>query len=333
MYRTGIISLSLLALLAMALPATAQTKAFENPFEYFSFLNQEHGAILQRNMEYVQYAVHSEDVRQVEEKRLGLVAQIVQTLLKVGSVKPYDKDDAMHGEMLAVLKLYMESFELEFREVNVLKDKSVESYEAMARYLDAQAAAEKKLAQAAKRFQNAQRKFAKVHGIQLVEGDTNTEVDQLNQLNGYQRAIFLKQFGISKLDAAFWDALKAADVPAMERTRRQLADKSRSELGTLRNMPAFNGNTEYRDAVIRSVEFLSKMADNGYNELIQTEKNKAKDKLTQEDVDAYNAVITAYNNTLPANQAAVNEALNKLLRDNVPKPTLEVRPAQDIKKI
>lgn len=306
-------------LLVLALPLGAQS--FESPMQYFNFFNQAHSAIVSKNMEYIQHAVHSDDIMAIAQKRIALINSIDQTIKNVSALPPYPQDAGIRQEMMAVLTAYKEVFKVDFEQVESLKQQSKASYQAMERYLNAQDMAEKRMADTGERFLNAQRQFAKTNNIQLLEGSPDPEMEQLQKLNNYQRIIFLSGFKLGKTDAEFMDALQGADKEAPGRLRLQLEREAKAELARLRALPAFNGNTAYRDATIRQIEFQLDMALNYYPAMIRI-NTKAQSEITQEDVDAYNAAVEKVNNEFNPLVAKTNEALLELMRQNVPKPSI-----------
>lgn len=304
-------------MLGLAFAFNLYAQEFSSPVKYFEYLNAQHAVIVNKNMEYVQYAVHSDDWMTVEQKRIELIDLIQSTIENVEGLPGYEENTKMKEELLAVLREYHASFEIEFNEVNLLKKDSKESYEAMERYLAAQDAAERKLADAADRFQSAQQDFADNNRIILVENEGNSQIDELNKLNAYQRAVFLKYFKVSKKNSEFQDAMDKKDPTLMDQFRVELLEDAKQNLKILQLMPDFKGDTEYRDSAVRIVEFYKDLAAGGYLKVIEVLR---KDELTQEDVDAYNSVIGLYNNKIPELTGTFNQATDNLLRKNVPKP-------------
>lgn len=299
----------------------AQT-AFQSPTQYFDFFQQTHTAVVTKNMDYIQHAVHSDDLPAILRKRQELLRGIDVAAQKIAALQPYPQDAGMRQEMLDILAFYRAIFATEFQEVELMKQNSSESFEAMERYLFAQDAAELKLAQAGARFLAAQRNFARTNGIQLLEGAPDPEAEQLRKLNAYQRAIYLASFRAGKLDANFQDALRqGAERVALESLRLQLENAVKEELAKLRNMPAFNGNTGYRDATIRQLELLLELAAQNYPAMIKVAAKGASSP-TQEDVDAYNAGVQKVNTDMNARIEQVNQAMIELMRQNVPKPSV-----------
>lgn len=295
---------------------------FSTPVEYFDYLNNQHNQLVVKNLEYVQHSVHSEDVLEVEAKRVEVIEQLGKAILKVGTLPPFKEDDSIRKELLTVLKSYLESFEIEFTEINILKSKSSESYESMQEYLDAQDAAEKKLARAADQYQKAQREFAQRNNIKLLEAEENSEINQINKVNAYYRVVFMKYFRISKLNAAFTDAMNVRDAENMKISRLKLLTAAREELKKLQLFPDFNGNTQFRDSGIDLIKFHKELAENDYLKMINI---MGKEEISQEDVDTYNTIINRINNKVNELTNIYNNELNNLLRSNVPKPAIATK--------
>jgi hypothetical protein len=305
----------------LATLGTARAQTFENPGTYFDFFNREHAAIAQKNMEYLQYAVHSEDLGTIVQKRMGLLEQLQSTQKKLAELPPYAGDAGLRAEMQAVLATYLNLFNLGFQEIEALKSDAAESYEKMARYLQAQTAAEQQMAQASARFLTAQRQFARTHDIELLEGEPTSEAEQLNNLNTYQRNLFLRAFRLGTLNARFLAALDQNEPTTLQQARQELASAAQKELEAVRLVGDFNGNTNYRDAVITQVALYLSLASNEYVTVCQVAAKGS--QLTPEDVASYNAAVQATNTRLNPAVEKVNQTLQELLRTNVPKPALK----------
>jgi hypothetical protein len=274
------------------------------------------------SLEYVQASVHSQDEAEVDQKRLGLVMQIVQSKAEVEKNPGIKGQTRLRDEMLSVLDSYRESFEVEFKVLLQLKETSESSYESMEKYLEAQTTAEKKLSAAAERFLVAQREFAKKNNILLVESEHNSEIEQINRLNRYHRVIFLRYFKVSKRNGAFMDALSKQDAKQMEKVRVLLLQEATEELKKLEQMPDFNGDKNYRDANIALINFMKTMAEDGYVKLVEALKKKEMD---EDDVDVYNDVIERFNTEFNKLVDDYNQSTDRLFKSNVPKPAVQTK--------
>ncbi|MCB0637415.1 MAG: hypothetical protein KDC54_12390, partial [Lewinella sp.] len=226
--------LRILTFLAFLTSLTAlQGQTFDNPADYFDRFNQAHGAIVQKNMEYLQYVVHTDNLMEIAQRRLELLELVNQTKAQITGLPDYDGDGSMKAELLSILDVYHELFDVDFEQVELLKSASQQSFTAMEQYMTAHEAAEEKLAGASERFLTAQRAFASRHNLQLMEGAQSTEARQLNELNAYQRALFLPSFRVNKANAAFLDALEQQDAGAMRQAHQTLLEACEAVLPVL----------------------------------------------------------------------------------------------------
>ena len=307
-------------LLFIGISLQAQEQLID-PIAYFDFFNKEHSALAQKNMEYLQYAVHSDDLNVIAEKRLALLEQVQSAQAKVAQVPAIANDAGLKETMTEVLDTYAELFEIGFQEVETLKIESQESFEQMERYLAAQTASEERMATASGKLLAAQRRFASSNNITLMEDPNGaSEAEQLNALNEYQRDVFLRSFRVSKLNANFLVATEQGDAKALENLRQQMLKAAQEEFPVLQAKPAYNGSTAYRDAIIEQISILKDLAENDYPAVVKAVGKG--DQLTQADVNAYNQAMSKVNQLLNPAAQKVNTALQNLLRTNVPKPAL-----------
>jgi len=319
--KTQMLRVVLFCLLGLGSLAVQAQQTIDNPITYFDFFNQEHSALAQKNMEYLQYAVHSDDLTVIAEKRLALLAQVQQSQAKMEQLPDFARDAGLKATMVEVLQTYEALFEVGFQEVEALKLSAQDGFNQMEKYLAAQTAAEQQMAGASAKLLAAQQQFAKANNIQLqMEPGSVTEAQQLNALNEYQRNIFLRSFRVSKLNAQFLLAMEQEGAENLEQIRQQLLQANSEEIPQLKKVADYNGDTAYRDAVVAQLEILQALAKDDYPALVKV-KTKG-DQLTQEDVNAYNTAISKVNTELNPATEKINVALQNLLRKNVPKPAL-----------
>ncbi|HMN90737.1 MAG TPA: hypothetical protein PKD70_13785 [Saprospiraceae bacterium] len=300
-------------LVLIASSAWSQSSAVE----YFQAIKTISDAVVTKNVELLQYAVHKDNPMEIETKRLEVFQAIVKGQQEAKSMKVLPTDPGLLRELNMIMDLYIESIQRDFTQLLELKLESDNSYEAMQRYLDSQSALEKKMQEANERFEKAQEAFAKAHQITLLENAQNKEIETLNRMQRYQRVVFLKFFKVSKLNADFLNLLDANDPAALEKARRELLGVGQSELKSLRAMPDFNGYGGYRDAAVQFVDFFREMAEKEYANMTDIVRRGAQ---TQQDVDNYNNGIQKYNETASRLHNELNNALQELRQRNVSRP-------------
>jgi hypothetical protein len=149
---------------------------------------------------------------------------------------------------------------------------------------------------AANQFEVSQQTFADLHGIKIVqaEGKTVDKMKCANEVSGYQRRIYLSYFRVSKDNGRFKKALAAKDVATMKKEQMALQQSVMTTLSELKGMGAFEGEDGYRLAALEATKFMDGMANKDYKTLIAFYEKEEKSR-TQQDVDAFNAVITKMN--------------------------------------
>lgn len=312
--KTILITLSLF--LSTFVFSSAQN--IDNPIAYFDYFNQQHGAIVQQNMNYLQVMVHSDDLKKMTATRLQLLQLIDQIEGQLTQIPEYDKDAGIKAAMQSVLSTYKSLYKGAYLELEALKPTAQHSFELMETYIDNQSAAEKKLADASRLFLNAQRQFAEVNGIVLMEAQPSSETEQLNELNEYQRQLFLSSFRVSKLNAQFLEDMTTSSESEINMALKNLINACNEEIEKDEKMSPFNGNASYRDAVLKQATTIRTLAENDYPTLIKGALTP--NNLNAEEANQYNTVILKINATLNPLMAEINTSLQDLLRNNVPKP-------------
>ncbi len=113
--------------------------------------------------------------------------------------------------------------------------------------------------------------------------------------------------------------MNAKDSKNMELSRLELLKSAKTELKKLQLFPDFKGNTQFRDAAIANIKFFRELSQDGYKKMVRIIN---KEELSQEDVDTYNEIINLINTKTNELANDYNNALNHLLRSNVPKPAI-----------
>ena len=297
----------------------AQT--FDQPVEYNNFIVEEMNAVVGKNLEYISQSVHSENFEQIELKRKNVLKQIESAFNKISTAKPYEKGESLQSECVEVLNLYKGVFGAEMEEVNLLKESSQASFEAMETYFMAQDKAEKNLARATDRFYKAQKSCLKVHDIQMEEME-NAEQDnvlqEISDVNEYVRDLYLIYFQMTKYSTIFLEAAGNEDKGGIEGKRKRLAAAANRASEKLNKMEGFKGDETFLKSTKAMVNLYKDLGENGFVDIVKVVKTKQED-LTQADVDAYNKAIEKLNTETPRLNNDFNQAQMELLKKHIPK--------------
>lgn len=287
--------------------------------EYLNLFDNQHAAVNNLTMTYLQYSVHSEDYDLIEQKRQELIKQLDASINTIKAVKPLGEDSSLKDEALNVYESIRATFNVDFAELLTLKMQSQNSYDALKKYFEARKIAEQKVDDASDRFLAAQRTFAEKHNIQLIEGDVNSDVKALNKLNNYHQAIMLRYFGTMMLNNDFMEAMNSGNAEIAEEKRALLQKESEMALDSLTAMPAFEEDDTYRNSAIELVKLFKTLSTESYPKVLKVMQMDATER-KQEDVDAYNSILQKINQELPVLNEKVSVTGNELLKKYVPKP-------------
>ena len=133
----------MLLIICLMVAMVGFSQSFEHPVDYNNFIVEEMNEIVNKNLEYISQSVHSDNLDEVEVKRKNLIGQIQSAYTNISQTKPYEKGEKLQSECVEVLNMYKQIFEVEYQEVNVLKQSSEASFESMEAYFTAQDKAEK----------------------------------------------------------------------------------------------------------------------------------------------------------------------------------------------
>lgn len=304
----------------MTLASFAQS--FEHPVDYNNFIVGEMNEIVSKNLAYISQSVHSDDFEQVEGKRKDLITQIQTAHKNISQTKPYEKGEKLQSECVEVLNMYQQIFEIEYQEVNVLKQSSEASFEAMEAYFVAQDKAEKNLSKATERFYKAQKAYIKTHDIQMAESEGESEMEkqfkEIAEVNAYTRELYLIYFQMTKYNSIFFDAVNEGDKGGLDGKRKRLEAASDQALEKLKQMKGFKGDADLLKVTTKIAKFYNEMSKKGFVDIVKVVRAKQED-LTQEDVDKYNEAIELFNTKLPELVEEYNTAQMELMKKHVPK--------------
>ncbi len=327
------IFLGIIILMIFSQRLTAQEHNFDSPAAYNNFIVMLHNNVTAKNLEYISQSVHSDDIRRVEQSRKDVINEIGQAIGKLAAIGPYEGDPALRDVGLEVLKLNLETFQLDFMQINQMKESRYDSFEALEKYFKAEDQAEKKLAETANRFREAQADFAAKNKLKLAsEADPENQavIERINKLNTYTRIVFLQYFKVSRINAKFWDAINVKEARQAEELRKEMVDASTRSVAYLEKLSGFKDDTRYRDAALDLLKYFQQLSLNELKDLTryQYKLDHAEAVTTQEEVNEYNKMTQRYNEIIQEYNGKTQALINRmnaeqqgLLQRHIPKPS------------
>lgn len=310
--------LAILLLLTGMLPG--QALRTDDALSYFDYLNAEYSRLANASLEYLQLAVHSDRPAAVESARGQLIAGIHDMRKRLDGVEPPAADHGMYAAFRKLLDRYAALFATELQQTGSLLSRRHASYRDMETYLLLYQQAEEALAAEADRFLAVQREFASREGIRLIGAQTHSIARQINQLNVYQRSIFLPVYRVQAAQSDFMAAYEQRDAHAMMQARVEIVKQAAASIAVLQERSGFRDNTTYRDAGLSLLHTLQELAERDYPALIRMVAQDG--KVTVAEAEDYRQALGRVQDSYASRLKTFNEALQELLRANVPQPAV-----------
>lgn len=306
----------------LSINAISFAQVFDHPADYNNFIIGEMNQIVTKNLEYISQSVHSDNFEQKELKRKNLVKQIKTAYENISGTKPYENGEKLQSECVEVLNMYKQVFEVEFQEVNLLKETSQESFETMENYFKKQSQAEENLAKATDRFYKAQKAFIKSHDIPMEKASADKTIEDqfkvMSEVNEYTRTLYLINFQLTKYNSIFFEAVGNKETAGLDAKRKRIESAADRSIEQMSKMEGFKGDRNLLDKTLKVAKFYKEMSANGFADIVKVLKAKQED-LTQDDVDKYNEAIQKYNTNIQGMTDDFNRAQSELMRKHTPK--------------
>ncbi len=299
--------------------STIQAQDFTSAPDYNDYIVTQHSIVLNKNLEYLSYSVHSMDFMTIEKKRQEAVQQIESSSSNISKMPAFDSSTRLRDEAVAVLNAVLETYKVEMSQIITLKENSNDSFGAMEKYFRAQDKVEKKLERTQERLYRAQAQFAKKNGMELNEEDDSDRTDMLkkiNELNEYTRQIFLVQFKVTKAESKFVESINEQNGPLAEMRRGTLLNATKEAKEKLDKMESFHGDDDYRKSALEVVNYRNEMAEKDMKRITSILKDK---KRTNEDVEFFNKTMESYNLKINELIQQFNIDNSELMKKHVPK--------------
>ncbi len=309
-----------IGLICLSASVVSEAQSFKTATEYNDFIVAKQHKIINTNIEYISKLVHADDFETIENHRKEVIKKLEQTIAEMQALPPYKKNTAFRDETTKAFEVYLAAFSQEFATVNLNKMDSEESFENMEALFKAQDAAEAKLSTAGLKVEKAQSNFAKKNNMRLELSENSAAKDMLlfNELNTYNRSVFLQQFKVSKANHAFFTAVNKKNTNTMDKERKQLTNACTDALSNLKTIKPFkNEDDSYQKSGEELVNYYLQLSQKDFKDMVQIIQNK--DQLTQQDMDRYNEIIQSFNKESQRLLKQFNQTSEDLLKKYIPK--------------
>lgn len=289
----------------------AQTVAFttNEPVTYSDYILEEQEKV---GLEFVGFSnvlLNGADYKTAEARRQEVLKQVELSLRRLRNMAPFGGKTTLRDEAVAVFVLYKDLYVQEYAKLATLVSTQNNTPAQLEEFYSYQVKAERKLGEYTTRLQKAQQAFAKENKMAIVPNPLQGKYERILQASIYERKANLAYLPVLKADEAWWAAMQAKDVAAMESQRTALIAAAKAS--TITQLGAFEGSTALKEATQNLIDFYKATAERDFLEIGQV---LAKPVRTQADVDRVNALIDAYNTGNEAATNAFNAASEQLLR-------------------
>lgn len=287
--------------------------------EYMNTISAKYRDIQQGMWDYTSTVAHGKSAKKVESTRTTLIQTTFKVMNEVKRMDAFEGDAAYRDSVVSFLNIYYLILKEDYAKIVDMEEISERSYNDMEAYMNAKAAANEKMNNAARMVAEQQRIFAEKYGITLLEAtdDLSENMKVADAVYKYYNELYLIFFKSYIQEKYLVDAINNKDVSAIEQNKNALITTVNEGLATLKNLEAFNGDNTVLVACTEILTFYKDEAEVKIplitDYFIKTENfNTIKTSFdalkpadrTQEKVDEYNkavndmnAAVNVYNTT------------------------------------
>lgn len=304
---------------------------FKRPLEYMQYISEEYTKIAQDQWAYMRAVGRSKRAKKIDKRRNELTQTILESKRKIARMPTFNKKSNYRDTVVASLTKAYHIMNDDYAKLIDMEEIAERSYNDMEAYLLAKKVAREKLSESADAVQRQEEVFAKENSITLV--DNGNKLGKRLEIAGnvieYRNKVYLIFFKSLKQEESLNDAIKKADVNAIEQNRSALLNYSNQGREELKLITNYKGDQSLYVAARQLLQFYTDEAESKtvplveyYMQRAQFDKMKsAFDKIkpakrTQADVDKYNGAINDLNSKMEVynstNETLYNER-SKLL--------------------
>jgi hypothetical protein len=299
--------------LFISINAFSQTGSINTPSDYNNYIIEEQNKLIKMIIDFNISNLYNNNSTEQNSQKQEILNQIQASINKINAVGAYQGDDKLKNEAAEVFKLYQTVFDIEFNEINVLRNQRENSFESMEKYLHGVDLAEQKLKNGSSRFIKAQKEFAQKYKLSIQQSPGN-ELDEFTTIARYSRTLFLEYFRVASRDNSFLDALNNQETETMETKRKEIITSANIALANLEKIEPYPHDTTYKIKTVQVIQFHKRFAENEYRELINIVNNPNR---LQSDINRFNEIVQLINDQAQHQVQNFNQANKEFLRKNI----------------
>jgi hypothetical protein len=285
----------------------AGAQNFDNPGEYFGYINAQQHNINKKFMSYASASAHGKRARKVENLRNKLLNEVQESKMNINSMPSYKGEKELRDSAVNFMKLYFNILNEDYSKIINLEDVAEQSYDEMEAYLMAKELVDKKLEEGNARLKEAKIKFAARNNINLIEdkSDMGKMMEEVHLLNEHYNDIYLIFFKPYKQELYMMEAVEKGNITGIEQNKSALLKYAQEGLEKLKSMKSLSGDNSLITGCRSMLEFYIKETDKipSISEFFLVKERfenmkkefEKKSRPSKEEIDAYNKAVVDIN--------------------------------------
>jgi hypothetical protein len=297
-----------LLLLFILFTGAPQLHAQSGPNDYLSGIMTGEQQITEDFLSYISALTHGKSARKIEKRRTQLLTDVSQAKTRITHAPPFtDGDTTVRAAALNYYNIDYNLLKEDYAKIVDMEEISEESYDNMEAYLNAQNAADQKLQDAFKKYNDAIKVFADKHDIKIV--DDNSKMAQkaeiVHKVNDYYHQVYLVFFKSYKQELYLSKAVEKKDLNGIEQNKNTLLKNITEGYEKLGKLPPYDSDADLANACRAALQFYQKEAKTSVpvvsdfllksDNFEKLKKSMDSGQHTKEQVDEYNKAVKDIN--------------------------------------
>jgi hypothetical protein len=239
----------------------------ENPGAYISQFYRVEQAVAQKYVSYMSAASHGKGIRMANNKRNDLLRTLNETIVKVKDFPPYQTDSTLKSASLDYMTIMYNVMGEDYGKIVNMEEISERSYDLMEAYMTAQEKASQKLQQAGETKEDAVKKFAEAHSVNLIEQKDGLwqKMETIGRVTDYYNPVYLIFFKASKQESYLTEAIEKKNINGIEQSKNALLKYAEEGLAALDTMKGFQSDKTLIYSARKTLEFFKMEAGTKIN--------------------------------------------------------------------
>lgn len=305
----------------------SHAQVYNSAVEYLSSINEAYAHISKDTWDYAKVVAHSKRAKKIENRRKELIQTTLEAKRQIARMPSYEGNTALRDSLASYFNLSYLILKEDYAKIVDMEAIAEQSYDLMESYIMAKREVDNKREMAYNMVDNEFETFAKQFNINLVEGEESKlgrKLRKAGEVYDYYNPIYLIFFKSHIQESFLIESLNNRDMVAYEQNRNALEQYATEGLEEIRKTQPFLADNTLKRSCQQMLIFYQDEAKNKaskftdfYLKLDNLEKlqkaieSKPKSKLTEKEIDSYNAAIKDYNNSLETYNRINDEVNNQ----------------------